>query len=64
MVLNKNEAQDLRNLPATYLICYLNSFEGAIEKLNEAKPFLKTYSDEVYEFYKESIRILRKVKYS
>ena len=64
IVLNKNEAQDLRNLPATYLICYLNAFPNAIDKLNEAKPYLKVYSDEVYEFYKESIRILRKVKYS
>ena len=62
--LNKNEAQDLRNLPATYLICYLNSFQDAIDKLHESKPFLKTYSDDVFELYKESTRILRKVKYS
>jgi len=62
--LNKNEAQDLRNLPATYLICYLNLFHEAIDKLHEAKPLLKNYSDEVFELYKESIRILRKVKYS
>ncbi len=62
--LNKNEAQDLRSLPATYLICYLNSFKDAIDKLHEAKPFLKTYNEEVFELYKESIRILRKVKYS
>jgi Domain of unknown function (DUF5929)/Schlafen, AlbA_2 len=64
MELNKNEAQDLRNLPATYLICYLNLFHDAIDKLHEAKPFLKNYSKEVFALYKESIRILRKVKYS
>ena len=62
--LNKNEKIDLRNLPATYLICYLNLFHEAIDKLHEAKPYLKTYSKELSELYKESIRILRKVKYS
>jgi len=62
--LNKNEKIDLRNLPATYLICYLNLFHEAIDKLHEAKPYLKTYSKELSGLYKESIRILRKVKYS
>lgn len=60
----KNEEEDLKNLPVTYLICYLNLFHEAIDKLEEAKPYLKTYSDELYHLYKESIRILRKVKYS
>ncbi len=62
--LNKNEKQDIKNLPATYLICYLNLFHDAIDKLHESRPYLKAYSDEVYMLYKESIRILRKVKYS
>ncbi|MBO6607687.1 ATP-binding protein [Psychroserpens sp.] len=62
--LNKYEELDLRNLPATYLICYLNAFEDAISKLNEAKPYLKNYSKKVYKLYQEAIRILRKVKYS
>lgn len=62
--LTKHEEQDLINLPATYLICYLNLFHEAIDKLNDAKPYLKDYSQEVYNNYKESIRILRKVKYS
>ncbi|PWK20437.1 ATP-binding protein [Xanthomarina spongicola] len=62
--LNKNEAQDLKNLPATYLICYLNLFHEAIDKLHEAKPYLKNYNEEMYMLYKESVRILRKVKYS
>lgn len=62
--LNKNEQHDIKNLPATYLICYLNLFHEAIDKLNEAKSYLKDYSDEVYNLYKESLRILRKVKYS
>ncbi|WAC00900.1 ATP-binding protein [Lacinutrix neustonica] len=62
--LNLSEIQDLQNLPATYLICYLNLFHEAIDKLLEAKPYLKDYSDAVYIQFKESIRILRKVKYS
>ncbi|WP_033957170.1 ATP-binding protein [Psychroserpens jangbogonensis] len=62
--LNKNEMLDLRNLPATYLICYLNLFHEAIDKLNEAKPYLKKHSETIYDSYQEVTRILRKVKYS
>ena len=62
--LNKIEERDLNSLPATYLICYLNLFHEAIDKLNEAKPYLKKHSEDLFELYKESIRILRKVKYS
>ncbi len=62
--LTKHEEEDLINLPATYLICYLNLFHEAIDKLNDAKTYLRDYSQEVYSNYKESIRILRKVKYS
>lgn len=60
----KNEEQDLKNLPVTYLICYLNLFHDAIDRLNEAKPYLRHYSEELYNLYKEALRILRKVKYS
>lgn len=63
-ILNKNEEKDLKNLPATYLICYLNLFHDAIDKLNEAKPYLKNHDEDLFQLYKESIRILRKVKYS
>ncbi|MCX7546483.1 ATP-binding protein [Xanthomarina sp. F1114] len=62
--LNKQEEQDLKNLPATYLICYFNLFHEAINKLHEAKPFLKNYSENTYKLYKEAVRILRKVAYS
>ncbi|WP_299891495.1 ATP-binding protein [uncultured Lacinutrix sp.] len=62
--LNQYENKDLQNLPATYLICYLNGFHEAIDKLNESKSFLKSYNREIYIHYKESIRILRKMKYS
>ena len=62
--LNKNEERDLNNLPATYLLCYFNLFHEAIDKLNEAKFYLKKYDEKLFTLYKESIRILRKVKYN
>ena len=64
LTLTKTETEDLKNLPVTYLICYLNLFHEAIDKLHEAKPYLKSYSDELYHLYKESVRVLRKIKYS
>ncbi|WP_147677651.1 ATP-binding protein [Algibacter pacificus] len=62
--LTQQEENDLKNLPVTYLICYLNLFHEAIDKLNEAKPYLKKHNTEVYTLYKETVRILRKIKYS
>lgn len=64
MPFTKSEEIDLKNLPVTYLICYLNLFHEAIDKLEEAKPFLRAHSEELYGLYKESMRVLRKVKYS
>ena len=64
LALTENEESDLKNLPGTYLICYLNSFDEAIDRLNELKPFLKNYGEYLYHIHKESMRILRKVKYS
>ena len=62
--LNSHEKKDLHNLPTTYLLCYFNGFQEALEKLEEAREVLKNYSSEVYQQYKESMRILRKVKYN
>ncbi len=62
--LTKGQQKDLRNLPSTYLLCYLNNFKEALTKLEEAKPYLKAYDLEIYNSYKESMRILRKVKYN
>ena len=62
--LNPREEKDLLHLPATYLICYLNDFQDAKDKLVELKPFLKQREENLYQSYKESLRILRKVKYS
>ncbi|MBP1838483.1 ATP-binding protein [Formosa algae] len=62
--LSASQQKDIKNLPATYLICYLNNFPDALNKLYRAKLLLKAYSLEVYLLYKETMRILRKVKYS
>lgn len=58
------EEKDLYNLPATYLLCYFNGFEDALERLEDIKEELRSYSSVVYQQYKDSIRILRKVKYN
>jgi hypothetical protein len=62
--LTRVQLKDLKNVSATYLICYFNGFEAALTQLQAAKPLLYKHSDEVYALYKESMRILRKAKYS
>lgn len=64
IVLNKAEADDLTHLPATYLICYLNGFEEAKEQMELARALLKAHNKKVYQSLKESLRILRKVRYN
>lgn len=59
-----SEKKELNNLPSTYLICFLNGFEGAKEKLQEAKELFRDYNSEAYQLTKESLRILRKVSYN
>ena len=62
--LSLTDQKDLLNLPSTLMICYLNGFEEAKQKLIEAKPLLKTVENPmVYVNFKETMRILRKVKY-
>ncbi|GAA0872643.1 ATP-binding protein [Gangjinia marincola] len=62
--LSKAEEKDLFNVPSTYLICYLNGFEEAMVKLEEARPLLRQHSEKAYDLYKDNIRILRKVRYN
>lgn len=64
IALSPSEEKDLQNLPSTYLLCFFNGFGQAIEKLEIAKPLLKDYKHSVYQSYKDSMRILRKVKYN
>ncbi len=64
MRLAPHEISDLENLAASYLICYLNGFDEALPKLDYIKPYLKRQSRNLYQSYKDTMRILRKVKYS
>lgn len=64
IALSEREEKDLANLPSTLMICYLNGFDEAKQKLIEAKPFLKAQKNTtVYLSFKEAMRILRKMKY-
>ena len=62
--LTATQLKDLKNVPATYLICYFNGFEAALTQLQSAKSLFYKHSEEVYAIYKESMLILRKAKYS
>jgi hypothetical protein len=62
LILTVSEHKDLENVPSTFMICYLNGFDDAKEKLVEAKPFLKPFP-QIYLSFKEAMRILRKMKY-
>jgi hypothetical protein len=44
------------------MICYLNGFEEAKQKLIDAKLLLKPFGT-IYLSFKESLRVLRKMKY-
>lgn len=62
ITLSEREMKDLENLPSTFMICYLNGFEDARQKLIDAKMLLKPYKN-VYSSFKEALRVLRKMKY-
>jgi hypothetical protein len=64
ITLAPSEISDLRHLPDTYLICYLNGLEEAKDQMEAARPLLKKYDPKIYQSLKESLRILRKIKYS
>ncbi len=62
--LTRAEVTDLKLAPATYLICYLNGFEEAKEQMEILKNLIKSKEETVYNNLKESLRILRKVRYN
>ncbi len=64
IALSPYEKKDLKHLPDTYLICYLNGFEEAREQMDAARPLLKKYDEKAYLSLKEALRILRKVRYN
>ena len=60
--LSAREQKDLENLPSTFMICYLNGFDEAKQKLIDAKVLLKPFPA-IYLSFKEALRVLRKMKY-
>lgn len=61
--LTDREEKDLENLPQTLMICYLNGFDNAKQRLIDAKPLLKSFP-KTYLSFKEVLRVLRKMKYN
>ncbi|MFC4816208.1 MULTISPECIES: ATP-binding protein [unclassified Flavobacterium] len=62
LILSEREEKDLENLPSTFMLCYLNGFEDAKQRLIDAKSLLKPYPN-IYISFKEALRVLRKMKY-
>jgi len=62
--LTPNEVRDLDLLSDTFLICYVNGFEEAKDIMENVKPIMKKYNLPVYQSIKESLRIIRKMKYN
>lgn len=60
--LSGRELKDLENLPSTFMICYLNGFDDAKQRLIDAKILLKPFG-QAYLSFKEALRVLRKMKY-
>ncbi|MGC6423226.1 MAG: ATP-binding protein [Flavobacteriaceae bacterium] len=58
------EQEDLYQLPSSYMLCYLNLIHAAKEQLHRSRPLLKSQGAAIYEAYKETQRILRKIKYN
>ncbi|NUY81256.1 ATP-binding protein [Flavobacterium sp. MAH-1] len=64
VALSGREQRDLENLSSTLMICYLNGFDEAKQKLIDAKTLLKSQPNAgVYLSFKEAMRVLRKMKY-
>ncbi|RZJ68117.1 MAG: ATP-binding protein [Flavobacterium sp.] len=64
IALSTREKRDLENLASTFMICYLNGFDDAKQKLIDTKSLLKSQPNpSVYLSFKEAMRVLRKMKY-
>ncbi len=56
---------EVLQIPHTLMICYLNNFREAKHKLIDVKNILKAYKNPLaYLYFKDSLRILRKMKYN
>lgn len=63
--LSVTEHEDVLRLPTNYLICYLHGFLDAEENLKKAKSYIKSLENKsTYIKYKETLRVIRKLKYA
>lgn len=62
--LTPDEKKELLQLPSTSLICYLNGCLDAKDWMENVRFKMKALNEEAYVSLKESLRILRKVKYN
>ncbi|SIP98861.1 ATP-binding protein [Maribacter ulvicola] len=58
------EVKQLKYLADSYLICFLNGFEEAKERMERARQILKPKYPGINDSLKEALRVIRKVKYS
>ena len=64
-LLTIQEEKEVKHISDTLMICYLNGFEEAKQKLIDAKIILKQHKNpEIYISFKEAMRVLRKMKYN
>jgi len=61
--LSKNEKADIINIAPTYMLCYLNGFEEAKDKLQGLSEMMKKQGEGAYQSLKDTLRVLRKIKY-
>ena len=62
--LSNSEKKDLLQLPSSAMLCSLNLIHEGKEQLMRARPLLKKLGARYYDNYKETQRILRKIKYN
>lgn len=62
--LNTKDTKSFNELPTTYLLCYLNGYLDALDRLKEVKLIVKEYSPKVYQQYKDVLRVIRKIRYN
>lgn len=61
--LSKAQTREAEGLAATLMLCYLNGFDEAKELIYNAQNTLRGLNEKAYQNYKDTLRILRKIKY-
>ncbi|HBK82499.1 MAG TPA: AAA family ATPase, partial [Flavobacterium sp.] len=65
LTISTQEEKEVEHISSILMICYLNGFEAAKQKLIDAKIIFKQHKNpEIYVSFKEAMRVLRKMKYN